>query len=47
VFGDIENTPQVTVSNGLKLACPTEILDYKSPRWAYVVFVLERLSPSG
>jgi hypothetical protein len=34
VFGDIENTPQVTVGNGLKPGCPTEIFDYKSPRWA-------------
>ena len=41
VFGDIEHTPQVTVGDGLKPVRPSEILDYESPCWAYVVFELE------
>ncbi len=39
VIGDFEHPPQVTVGNGLKPVCPTEILDHKSPRWAYVLFI--------
>jgi hypothetical protein len=43
VIEDLENTPQVTVSYGLKLVGPTKMLDDKSPRWAEVVTILERL----
>ena len=39
VIEDFEYPPQVTVGNGLKPVCPTEILDHKSPRWAYVLFI--------
>jgi hypothetical protein len=41
VIGDLEHTSQVTVGNALKPVCPTEMLDYKSPRWANVMFILE------
>ena len=44
VLGYLENTPQVSVSNGLKPVSPTKVLDDKSPRWAKFVAILERLS---
>lgn len=43
VIRDLENTPQVTVSYGLKPVGPTKVLDDKSPRWAEFVTILERL----
>src|SRR5260221_9522842 len=43
IIGDLEYTSQVTVSYGLKPVCPTKVLDDKSPCWAVVVTILERL----
>jgi len=45
VISKLEGTPQITVSDALKPVCPTEMLENKSPRWANVVLILERLSP--
>jgi hypothetical protein len=47
VMGDLENTLHVLVTNGLKPVCPTKMLDDKTPHWAKVVTILERLLLCG
>jgi len=45
MIGDLEDKPQVTISDGLKSLRPTEMLEDKSPRRADIKVMFKWLSP--